>query len=86
MDTWNASAKPIIQPAAAREHTITLYIDKTPFRKNLGLGTEKTIYAMLVNRKGEVLWSAAGDYSAEAGDSLRRAIASVAFGSGRPMQ
>jgi hypothetical protein len=63
-----------IPSATARAHTISLYINKTPFRQSLGLGTEKTIYAKLVNRSGAVLWSGSGDFTVQQGDSLRQTI------------
>ena len=37
----------------ARARTITLYIDKQPFKNSLQLPTEKTVYALLVDRSGE---------------------------------
>jgi hypothetical protein len=40
----------------ARERTITLYIDKEPFKKSLQIPDEKKIYAMVVDRSGNVLW------------------------------
>ncbi|MDR3747630.1 MAG: hypothetical protein P4M04_05705 [Acidobacteriota bacterium] len=40
----------------ARARTITLYIDKKPFEQALQLPTEKTVYALLVDRSGKVLW------------------------------
>jgi len=49
-----------IPDEGARER-ITLYIDKTPFEQALQLPTEKTIYALLVDRSGNVLWRAEGD-------------------------
>ena len=65
-----------IPDTAARTRTITLYIDKSPFRGSLGLGTEDSIYAVLVDRAGKVYWSAAGVYTAEKGAALERALAS----------
>jgi hypothetical protein len=66
-----------IAEEAVRAHTITLFIDKSPFRASLGLGTEKTIYAVLVNRTSEVLWSQEGDYTDAAKAELARAIAAA---------
>jgi hypothetical protein len=55
----------------ARERTITLYIDKEPFKKSLQIPDEKKIYAMVVDRAGDVLWRATGPYDEANGKSLR---------------
>jgi hypothetical protein len=55
----------------ARERTITLYIDKEPFKKSLQIPDEKKIYAMVVDRSGNVLWRATGPYDEANGKSLR---------------
>lgn len=49
-----------IADRAAREATITLYLDKLAFRKALQLASEDTIYALLVDRAGRILWRAEG--------------------------
>jgi hypothetical protein len=41
-----------------RGRTITLYLDKKPFREALGIPSEDTIYAFLLNQSGEVVWRA----------------------------
>lgn len=46
-----------------REHTITLYLDKERFKKQLGIPTESTIYLYMVDKEGNILWSEAGTYS-----------------------
>jgi hypothetical protein len=58
----------------ARARTITLYIDKKPFEESLQLPTEKTVYALLVDRSGNVLWRADGAYDETKGESLRQAL------------
>ena len=63
-----------IPDSAARERTITLYIDKFPFRKSLGLGTEDSIYAVLVDRAGKVYWSATGVRTPEKSAALESAL------------
>jgi len=64
----------LIPDSSDRAHFITLFIDKTPFRESLGLTTEKTVYAVLVDHNGNVLWSSSGDYTPEAGTSLQEAV------------
>ena len=58
----------------ARARTITLYIDKQPFEESLQLPSEKTVYALLVDRSGNVLWRADGAYDETKGESLRQAL------------
>jgi hypothetical protein len=55
-----------------RARTITLYIDKKPFRDALQLPSEDTIYALLLNKAGEVVWRAEGDYNDASGKSLEQ--------------
>ncbi|MFT4891471.1 MAG: hypothetical protein ACI9YT_002403 [Halobacteriales archaeon] len=44
----------------ARRRTITLYLNVTAFRRSLDLPTEDAIYALLVDRDGEVHWGTDG--------------------------
>jgi hypothetical protein len=70
-----------IPDRAVREHTITLYIDKTPFKRALGIDDEEHIRAFLVRRDGAVRWSAVGRWTPEAGESLRDALDALAASS-----
>jgi hypothetical protein len=60
----------------ARSRTITLYIDKKPFVKALGIAAENRIYCFLVNRSGQVLWRTEGEFddskAASLGECLQR--------------
>jgi hypothetical protein len=58
-----------------RERTITLYLSKSAFRKSLNLPNEKTIYAILTDRSGNVLWQETGRFTPEKAESLRKALA-----------
>jgi hypothetical protein len=58
-----------------RARTITLYIDKKPFREALQLPSEDRIYALLLNKAGEVVWRADGDYCEASGKSLEKFLA-----------
>jgi hypothetical protein len=53
-----------------RERTITLYLDKDEFRQALQLPHEDHIYVLLLDRQGQVLWRAEGDFTPEKGESL----------------
>lgn len=59
-----------ISERATREVTITLYIDKGPFKRALKITTEDAIVAVVVSRDGTVLWRAEGPFSEAAGASL----------------
>ena len=57
-----------------REKTITLYIDKKAFRRALDIPHEDTIWVLVLDRQGNVLWRTEGAYSQEKGDALFNAI------------
>ena len=57
-----------------RRRTITLYIDKDPFRKKLNIPDESDIHLFLVSDGGEVLWTGSGAISEDKADSLTSAI------------
>jgi hypothetical protein len=57
-----------------RQKTITLYTDKGAFRQALDLPNEESIYVLVVDRKGNVLWRTEGAYSEEKGEALTKAI------------
>jgi hypothetical protein len=63
-----------IDDRGARERTITLYIDKEPFKRSLAITDENTIYVFVVDRAGRVLWHATGAFSAEKGAALESAL------------
>jgi hypothetical protein len=62
----------------ARERTITLYIDKEPFKRLLQIPDEKKIYDMVVDRSGNVLWRATGGYDEAKGKSLQEFLEKAA--------
>jgi hypothetical protein len=59
----------------ARDHTITLYLDKAAFREALGLLHEDTIYLLVLDRGGHVLWRGQGEYTERVGRELERVLA-----------
>lgn len=76
-----------IPERATREATITLYIDKSPFKKALAIATEDSISTLLVARDGRVLWRADGRFTASAAAALAAVLDSVkapALGSPAP--
>ncbi len=58
----------------ARARTITLYLDKTEFKKALNLPDESQIYAILVDRAGRVHWRAEGDFDEAKAAGLQQAL------------
>ncbi len=63
-----------IPDQSARARTITLYIDKAPFRKSLNIPDENQIYAILIDRSGRVLWRAVGDFDEAKAAGLQAAL------------
>jgi hypothetical protein len=59
-----------IKDPKSRQKTITLYLDKTAFRKALGIDTEENIHVLLVDKKGKTAWRTEGACSVRTGESL----------------
>jgi hypothetical protein len=57
-----------------RARTVTLYIDKTPFKNALEIPTESTLYLYLVDKDGTILWEESGELSDEKATSLEDAL------------
>nr|KXH72194.1 MAG: hypothetical protein AM325_01600 [Candidatus Thorarchaeota archaeon SMTZ1-45] len=66
-----------IQSRGTRERTITLYIDKDPFKEALDIVTEETIYVYLIDREGKILWETQGGLSEEKAESLETALGDI---------
>lgn len=58
----------------ARATTITLYLNKRAFRETLGLPSEQTTYALLVDRAGQILWRAEGRWTEAKGSTLEQLV------------
>jgi hypothetical protein len=69
-----------IPDSSVRAATITLYIDKSPFRAALGISDENRIHVVLVDRAGGVQWRAEGPYEPQAGAELERRLGLEAAG------
>jgi ATP10 protein len=63
-----------IPEKATREVTITLYLDRTSFLKSIGETSDRTIYTLLVNQKGEILWRGNGAYTKAQEDALEKVL------------
>ncbi len=59
---------------ATREATITLYIDKSPFKKSLAISSESRIVTLIVTRDGRVLWRKDGPFAPAIGAELAVAL------------
>ena len=66
-----------IPDRAAREATITLYLDKDAYRQALQIPSEDTIVVLLIDRMGMILWRTEGPFDEAKAADLR------AFLSGR---
>lgn len=60
-----------------RETTITLYLDKEPFREALGIRDESAIHVFLVDGKGRILTRVTGPYAPESFRVLEERIREV---------
>jgi hypothetical protein len=58
---------------ATRARTITLYLDKSAFRKALDIENEQNMWLYLFDKSGKVLWRTAGKFSPEKGAALKDA-------------
>jgi hypothetical protein len=67
-----------IPDQAAREATITLYLDKDAYRKALRIPTENTVVVMLVDRAGTILWRTEGAFDEGRAADLRGFLAAHA--------
>ena len=63
-----------IPDRAVRERTVTLYIDKAPFKAALGITSEAEIQVLLVDRAGRVRWRTTGPFTAAKAAELDRAL------------
>jgi hypothetical protein len=61
----NTGMRTGVKDPKSRAKTITLYLDKKPFCRALGIGTEDNIYILLVDQKGKVVWNSEGPCNAE---------------------
>lgn len=66
-----------IEDPVARARTVTLYLDKHAFREALKLPHEGTIYALLVDAGGEVIWRADGRSSKAKMLDLEKTISKI---------
>jgi hypothetical protein len=65
-----------IEDRAVREATVTVYIDKAPFKRALEIASEDSIHVLLLAADGRVTWRAAGPATADGLAALRRGLAS----------
>ena len=63
-----------IPDSAVRAATVTLYIDKDPFKAALEIPDEDRIQLLLVERGGRIRWRAAGRYTPEVFEQLEAAL------------
>ncbi len=66
-----------IPSKTTRGRTITLYIDKDPFKDALDITTEETIYLYLMDKKGTIFWEAEGSLSEDKAISLETTLRDI---------
>jgi hypothetical protein len=64
-----------IPDRAAREATITLYLDKDAYRQALDIPGEDTVVVLLVDRRGAILWRTEGPFEQAKATELREYLA-----------
>ncbi len=64
-----------IADKSVHDITITLYLDKQPFRNALKITRESEISVMLVDRQGDIYWRETGPFTPEKGATLEKALA-----------
>jgi len=52
-----------IKDEPTRSRTVTLHIDKNPFKAQLGIKTENDIFVFLTDAKGKIRWRTQGTFS-----------------------
>jgi hypothetical protein len=63
-----------IPDTAVRAATITLYIDKRPYKAALRIPNEDEIHVFLVERGGRIRWRAVGPFTDDAAAQLEAAL------------
>jgi hypothetical protein len=72
----NTGMRSGIKDPNSRHKTITLFLDKEPFRKALDIPGEENIHIFLVNRQGQVAWRSEGPCDADKAKRLSDFVAS----------
>jgi hypothetical protein len=59
---------------ATRQKTITLYLNKKEFLRALNIPDDQTIWVLVIDQAGNVLWRSQDVFTPEKGEALRNAI------------
>jgi hypothetical protein len=70
----NRAMKVGIRYPGSREKTITLFLDKEPFRKALGISDEGNMHTFVLDQEARVVWHIEGSCDAEKAKNLSDAI------------
>jgi hypothetical protein len=73
----NSGMRSGIPDRGARAATVTLYIDKEPFKRALEISDEDHIYTLLVDSGGNVLWRSSGLWTQEKENDLEALMGSI---------
>jgi hypothetical protein len=66
----NTGMRAGVKDPKSRSKTITLYLDKGPFCKSLGISKEDNITILLVEKNGNVIWRSEGPCDVEKAKNL----------------
>jgi hypothetical protein len=75
----NTGMRSGIKDPKSRKKTITLYLNKGSFRKDLGIPGEDNIYILLVDKQGKVDWRSEGPCDVEKAKNLSDFIKTAFF-------
>ncbi len=70
----NTAMRSGVSDEAARARTVPLYVGKEDFRTSLQIPSEKTITALLLDKKGDVIWRSEGVWSDQKQKQLLAAL------------
>lgn len=60
--------------SGARSRTVTLHIDKKPFKAQLGIKSEQDIFVFLLDEQGRVKWQTQGTFSESKMQELKSSL------------
>ena len=62
-----------------RARTVTLYLDKSAFRKALDIDNEQNVWVYLFDKSGSVLWRTEGRFTKDKSEALLRALNQISY-------
>jgi hypothetical protein len=70
----NGGMRSGISDKEARERTITLYTNKKEIKRQLNIPNEETIYIILIDKNGRIIWRTNDKYTEEKAQELEKVL------------